>query len=492
MKEVGTELRDFCRFQGKKQVDVIVVGAGPVGCSAAMAFANRGQRVLVLEASPGACRRFAGEWLHPPGVRALADLGVDLDKLGRSRGYGFVLWGRDASPIELPYVRGTSIARHHHELVQELREHISAEPLIELVYGARFVSLEENNVAHLCGRDKQPVEVEFDKLVGADGRNSNVRAAITGDNTSSVMSYMMGVELKGVRLPHEGLGHVIYGAPGPALFYRIDEDTVRGCLDVPVSLGTQARRKLKVRDSFLPYLPPQIKDAFVASFDRATPWAAAKFRARTFFGEGDVWLAGDAAGHIHPITGMGMTLGILDAQAMSSADTLAQYEQGRHAYIAELLTNVLYQVMCRHDLSAQRVRSGLFEMLRGSASERRRTMRVLTGEDERGSSFVLSFLRAGATSLRKGFAELPESSVEDSSRLRSAAKLLKSDLTWLKWPLTAAVSELTGANQFRGASSFDEPLADVEQLFRRTQQNATSSAFWAPLTSSLRARSSRS
>jgi hypothetical protein len=188
---------------------------------------------------------------------------------------------------------------------------------------------------------------------------------------------------------------------------------------------------------------------------------------------------------------MGMTLGILDAQAMARSETLEQYEQGRHAYIAELLTNVLYQVMCRHDESAQRVRTGLFEMLRGSATERRRTMKVLTGEDERGSSFVLSFLRAGATSLRKGLFEVPASGLEETSRLRNAAELLKTDLRWLKWPLTAAVSELTGSKQIRVASSFDEPLADVDQLFRLGDAPKSLSPFWAPLTSTLRARTPR-
>ena len=136
-------------------------------------------------------------------------------------------------------------------------------------------------------------------------------------------------------------------------------------------------------------------------------------------------------------------------------------------------------------------------MLRGSAAERRRTMKVLTGEDERGSSFVLSFLRAGATSLRNGLFEMPEADTErtvsqpNTARLRNAAQLLKTDLRWLKWPLTAAVSEITGSQQIRGASSFDEPLADVEKLLRVGDTPLSQLPFLAPLTSSLRARTSR-
>jgi flavin-dependent dehydrogenase len=53
---------------GTGNYDVAVIGAGPVGCVAALAFARRGRRVLLLEANPLASHRLAGEWLHPPAV----------------------------------------------------------------------------------------------------------------------------------------------------------------------------------------------------------------------------------------------------------------------------------------------------------------------------------------------------------------------------------------------------------------------------------------
>ena len=62
--------------------DVAVIGAGPIGCAAAIAFAQRGATVLLLEANPRASERFAGEWIHPSGVQILEKLG--LDRLRRS------------------------------------------------------------------------------------------------------------------------------------------------------------------------------------------------------------------------------------------------------------------------------------------------------------------------------------------------------------------------------------------------------------------------
>ena len=57
------------------QYDVTVIGAGPAGATAAIAFARRGATVLLAEANPKAASRFAGEWMHPPGVRVLERLG---------------------------------------------------------------------------------------------------------------------------------------------------------------------------------------------------------------------------------------------------------------------------------------------------------------------------------------------------------------------------------------------------------------------------------
>ena len=48
--------------------DFPAVGDGPVGCVTALACAQGGARVLLLEAQAQATSRMAGEWLHPSGV----------------------------------------------------------------------------------------------------------------------------------------------------------------------------------------------------------------------------------------------------------------------------------------------------------------------------------------------------------------------------------------------------------------------------------------
>lgn len=438
-----------------RKVDVLVIGAGPTGCAAALAFEKKGADVLLVEGQPKAAERFAGEWMHPPGVRKLSHLGVDVAQLSHARGLGFALCAPGEEPVELPYARGASLARYHHELVEELRAVVQRRPRIEYQTGTSFKGLDGERV--ILRRGTEEVVVDAGRVIAADGRGSKVRVALGAPGSSEPVSYMMGVELKGARLPAEGLGHVFSGGPGPALFYRVNETTVRGCLDVPNDFGPAMRKKEAIREAFEPVLPPQLREPFRRALECSTPWAATRFQPRTFFGRGRIWLAGDALGHVHPITGMGMTLGILDGAAAADCVSLKEYESERSCYVVELLTNALYHVLQRDDESARHVRSGMFALLRSDASERLRTMRILTGEDEKRSSFVSTFAKVSGHSL---WGRL--SSLEKNPLFLTQA--LVQDLKWLKWPLSCALAPLAGLPELRETSTFEQPWTGSSRL----------------------------
>ncbi len=430
--------------------DVVVVGAGPTGCAAAIALAQNGAEVILAEAKPKAAERFAGEWMHPPGVRQLDKLGIDTGRLTRASGSGFVLMAPQEEPVQLPYARGYSLARIHHDLVFDLRQLAESHPKITYRPNCAFRGFEGEHV--VLEHNGQKELHTYQRVVGADGRNSKVRQALNAPLSAFPISYMMGVEMKGVKLPFEGLGHVIAGGPGPALLYRVNSDTVRGCLDVPVELGGDARKKEAIYKGFAKVLPKSLLTAFESALAQASPWAATRFAPRTFFGRDRVWLAGDAVGHLHPITGMGMTLGMLDATALAACNTLVEYEERRSSYVVELLTNVLYHVLRREDESARRVRHGLLAMLRNNPNQRLRTMRILTGEDENPTSFVLAFLKTAAITLSKSLPLHPSH--------------VGTDLNWLKWPMSAALSPVLGPKTLRAQCSFASPFEDPKALLQ--------------------------
>lgn len=58
------------------EADVVIVGAGIVGCAAAVAFGKQGRSVLLLERSLKEPDRIVGELLQPGGVNALEKLGM--------------------------------------------------------------------------------------------------------------------------------------------------------------------------------------------------------------------------------------------------------------------------------------------------------------------------------------------------------------------------------------------------------------------------------
>lgn len=426
----------------EKKFDVAVVGAGPTGCAAALAFARRGASVALLEGNPSAANRFAGEWIHPPGVRALEQLGVDIQQLASCKGYGFALFGDDGGdPVCLPYAGGVALSRHHAELVNHLREQAKAQPQVTYLPHHFVHALEQRDpgcvavMAENRARASQAL-LRAERVIGADGRSSKVRACLDLDGVGSdLISYMAGVELRDVRLPFEGMGHVFLGGPGPAMFYRIDEHTVRACLDVPQTLPAELRRKEALYGAFEPVLPEQLRPAFQRALSQRFTWAATRVKRREAFGRGRVWLVGDAVGHVHPISGVGMTLGILDAVAAAEAQDLSQYRRQRQLYVTELLAKCLYFAFVGADPSAARVRHGLLEMLRRDPTERIRTMQILTGERHRGVSFARSFLRASGRVVLSGV----ERTAMQQQSLDEWTSQLRQDLHWLAWPLNACL-----------------------------------------------------
>ncbi len=62
--------------------DVLVVGAGPVGLTAALALVRGGLSVDLVEARPALAGESLAATFHPPTLAILADLGIDLDGHG--------------------------------------------------------------------------------------------------------------------------------------------------------------------------------------------------------------------------------------------------------------------------------------------------------------------------------------------------------------------------------------------------------------------------
>jgi len=416
--------------------DVAVIGAGPIGCAAAIAFAQRGATVLLLEANARASERFAGEWIHPSGVQILEKLGLGSLEAIAENGlkHGFIVHPDDGSDgIVLPYPDGmTGASFEHSKLVRELRHKAATIPEIDYVTPARLCKLTPAP-AYLDAESGAEIRIDAKQIVAADGRRSGTRRLLGLPDASVGISFMGGIILHDANLPLEGYGHVINGGPGPIMLYRIGASRVRMCLDIPATATSLRRDTNALYDAVAPVLPPAIAKALAASLEARKPaWIETRFLSRTEYGSGNVALVGDAAGCTHPLTAVGISLGLMDVEALVESADVAQYARRQRAVtrVPEMLSNALYQVFSDDHVDAVALRRSMYDFWRSSAKERRRTMSMLACTDVRGTSFAASFCLIG---LRAAWTAI--GSQVHESRWRLVRHTLSRFISWSAWPI---------------------------------------------------------
>jgi lanosterol synthase len=411
--------------------EVVVVGAGPVGCVAALACAQQGRRVLLLEANPGSSRRLAGEWLHPPAIQILQDLGVDLHADAHYPcGLGFVVYPDDGSgPVVLPYGQGSKgFSGDHGGLVEKLREHCRKDAKIDYVESARATKIDGQRLTYRGPSGDRTIVAE--QIVAASGRSSVAHEALGPRRSAGTYSRMAGLVLPDADLPFEGYGHVCLGGLGPLLAYRIDERSVRMCIDVPLALRINVDMEAVLYEAYAAAIPEATRPAFREALRRRSiAWASNQIRPRVAFGRPGLALVGDAVGFHHPLTAQGMTLGFQDAVAFARAKSFAAYRRERMllSRVPEMLAVSLYEVFADTSDEVVVIRRAIYDLWRGSAVERRRTMRFLGCQDTSpvafGSSFLKTLMLASRELVRQGrsswrWGEVAEVGGELSSRIR--------------------------------------------------------------------------
>ena len=361
--------------------DVAIIGAGPVGSLCALSYARRGAQVALFEANPNDHSGLKGEWLHPPASQMLQQVGVRFDTQAQATN-GFVVFPEDGSePIALTYPDGShGLVCPHETLVSGLREAAENEPDVDLIWsGAR--PTHDGSITYTQNGAERSVTA--DRIVGADGRGSLVLRLLGLTAKPTVCSRMIGIRVNGVSLPMEDYGHIFCGGPGPIFMYRLGEDSVSAIMDIPREYSDRNAADLLL-NSYIPWLPADIRPLFVeALHKRQFKLAGNTIRPRISYGSPRFVVIGDAAGHYHPMTAVGLTLGFGDAVTLAESEDFSDFVTRRFQEVRapEMLAMGFYEVFADHRAEAVALRHAIYQLWRKGGGNTDRSMRLLACED---------------------------------------------------------------------------------------------------------------
>ena len=170
----------------RDRVQVVIAGAGPVGCVAATYLAQRGIDVLVAEAGNDSAQDLRASTFHPPSLEMLDSLGF-ADRLIEMGLKAPIYHWRDRRsseviPFDFSELAGDTrfpfrIQCEQYHLAKMLSQQLEQEDGVEMLFNHRLVHCAQDDsgvtvtLEHMSGL--RTVQADF--LIGADGANSIVR-----------------------------------------------------------------------------------------------------------------------------------------------------------------------------------------------------------------------------------------------------------------------------------------------------------------------------
>ena len=307
--------------------DVIIVGAGPGGSSAATFLAQRGISTILLDRAHFPRDKVCGDGLTPKALHWLDVLGCADEVLDHNRSFltegDIVVNGEHVLtgvfPQDTPYP-GFSIM-----LDRQTLDHILVRNAVangaDFRPGCRVEKIHQNDdgVIVEASLDGTSLQIEGRLLIGADGANSVVSRAIgnrpkNGTIAVSMRGYYERVRVKGSRIQ---LYFDEEFFPGYGWLFADEDGTAN--IGVAFTVDGNFRLRTKLKEAYRRFVDTRLDDQLDTARPLGKPkggWAAYHQPSRTTADR--VLLVGDAANRGDPVNGGGIHM------AMESASFASQ------------------------------------------------------------------------------------------------------------------------------------------------------------------------
>jgi len=335
---------------------VVIVGAGPVGLTAALLFGRSGIRVTLLEAEAAVSEELRASTFHPPTLDMLAPYGITARML--AEGLICPTWQIRMHPsgeravfdlavlrdeTDHPYRLQCEQSKFGQYLVDALRD----VPEVTLRFSTKVTDVtQDGDKVKVVAASADGEEVLFaDYVIGADGARSTVRRCLSIEMDGDI--YPETTILATTHFPfHEyldGLSNVSYCWKPNGTFSLLRlPDVWRVSLHPPEGMSTEEALQPDPQQEMLHDIVP---DAGPIDVLQTRPYRIHRRLADTYR-NGRVLLAGDAAHLNSPSGGMGMNGGIHDAfnlcekliavlRGEAGDELLDRYERQRRPIAAE-------------------------------------------------------------------------------------------------------------------------------------------------------------
>lgn len=309
-----------------RDADVIIVGAGPSGCAAAITLARQGYRVLVIDRARFPRDKPCGDYCDPGAVVALDALGclAPVRRAGASPIDGMRIVGQDGTAIHPRFPTGQGLLIRRLVLDAELvacaaragAEVVDGTPVLDVTPTNELVSIRTDRRGSLTAA----LVIVCDGMHSPIGRRLGLLADI------SPRRYTIGAYFSGVEGPPQGELHLGDGRYcGVA---RFGDGTANVCMALPREVLRRGSPDQVFGNALRAF--PKLADE-LAGARRESPYRSAGpigFRTNRAVA-GRVLLAGDAAAQIDPMTGQGIFFAL--RSGMLAAETAAAWLSDRTA-----------------------------------------------------------------------------------------------------------------------------------------------------------------